>query len=95
MPHEALGQVMLEGCPGLQVLEAELAEEQLWQLGVLLGVGRRVPRVDLVLAELDRQGRTFAGTYEKMGYVFIDGAGVASGKQISNYMTILATKNDL
>ena len=56
MPHQALGQVVLEDCPRLHVLEAELAEEQLGQSGELLRVGRRVPGVDLVLAKLNCQG---------------------------------------
>ena len=60
MPHQALGQVVLEDCPRLHVLQAELAEEQLRQSGELLRVGRRVPGGDLVLAKLDGQRRASA-----------------------------------
>lgn len=60
MPPSTLGHVTLEDGSRLHVFEAELAQEQLWQPGVLVRVGRRVPGGDLVLAKLDGQRRASA-----------------------------------
>ncbi len=53
MSPSALVDVSVEDGPGLHVLEAELAEEELGEPSVLLRVGRRVPGRDVELAELD------------------------------------------
>ena len=59
----ALGPVALQDPPALHVLEAELAEEELWEHGILLRVRGRVPRLDLVLAELDHGRGAGAGVH--------------------------------
>lgn len=56
MPPRALVLVPFEHGFALRVLQAELAEEQLRQLGVLLRERARIPRLDLVLSELDGCG---------------------------------------
>ena len=53
VPPRTLLQVALEDGPRLHVLETELAEEELGQPRVLLGVGARVPRADVKLPELN------------------------------------------
>ena len=63
MKPVALGPVALQDSPALHVLEAELAEVELGEHGVLLRVRGRVPRLDLVLAELDRGWGSGAGVH--------------------------------
>ena len=53
MAPGALADVSFQDRAGLHVLKAKLAEEELWQAGVLLRVGRAVPGGDVVLPELD------------------------------------------
>jgi len=53
MPPYTFGDVPLQNRSRLHVLQAELAEEQLRQPGVLVRVGRRVPGRNFVLPKLD------------------------------------------
>lgn len=56
MPPLALVHVPVEHGPALGVLQAELAEKELGQPGVLLGKRAGVPGLDLVAAEHDGRG---------------------------------------
>ena len=48
-----LGSVAFQDASTLHVLQAELTEVELWQDGILLWVGGRVPCLDLIFPKLD------------------------------------------
>lgn len=53
MPPNTLLDMSPQDGPGFHVLEAELAQEELGQPGILLRIRRAVPGRDLKLAKLD------------------------------------------
>ena len=52
---EALGHVSVQDGTALHVLETKFTEKEFRQTGVLLWVGRRVPRLNVVATKLDRR----------------------------------------
>ena len=67
MSPGTLLEMSLQDGARLHVLQAELAEEELGQPGVLLGVGAGVPGGDVELAKLDHLGSPGVGSSSRTG----------------------------